>query len=64
MFWANEVCKIMGYDPEKYNRHSIRMKGYDYSLPGAYFVTLISFLGSAYLGRSRMGNCYKVILAG
>ena len=32
----------MGYDPEKYNRHSIRMKGYDYSLSGAYFVTIVA----------------------
>ena len=32
----------MGYEPEKYNRRSMRMKGYDYSLPGAYFVTLLA----------------------
>jgi len=32
----------MGYDIEKHHRRSIRMKGYDYSLPGAYFVTLLS----------------------
>ena len=33
---------IMGYDPDKHRRRSIRRKGYDYPLPGAYFVTLIS----------------------
>ena len=32
----------MGYDIEKHHRRSIRMEGYDYSLPGAYFVTLLS----------------------
>ena len=32
----------MGYDIEKHHRRSIRMKGYDYSLSGAYFVTLLS----------------------
>lgn len=32
----------MGYEPEKYNRRSMRMKGYDYSLSGAYFVTLLA----------------------
>ena len=28
------------YDPQKHHRRSIRMKGYDYSSPGAYFVTI------------------------
>jgi putative transposase len=28
------------YDPGKHRRRSIRLKGYDYALPGAYFVTL------------------------
>ena len=30
----------MPYDPEIHNRRSIRLTGYDYSQPGAYFVTL------------------------
>ena len=30
----------MGYDPEKHHRRSIRLKGYDYSSLGAYFVTI------------------------
>ena len=30
----------MRYDPDKHHRRSIRLKGYDYSQPGAYFVTL------------------------
>jgi len=28
------------YDPQKHHRRSIRLKGYDYSSPGAYFVTI------------------------
>ena len=28
------------FDPEKYQRRSIRLKGYDYSSPGYYFVTI------------------------
>ena len=28
------------YDPDKHHRRSIRLKGYDYSSPGAYFVTI------------------------
>ena len=30
----------MRYDPEKHHRRSLRLKGYDYSRPGAYFVTM------------------------
>ena len=30
----------MKYDPEKHHRRSIRLKGYDYSQNGAYFVTV------------------------
>jgi len=32
----------MRYDPEKHHRRSIRLKGYDYSQPGAYFITLVA----------------------
>jgi REP element-mobilizing transposase RayT len=28
------------YDPDRYHRRSIRLKGYDYAQAGAYFVTL------------------------
>ncbi len=30
----------MGYDPEKHHRRALRLKDYDYSQPGAYFVTI------------------------
>jgi len=30
----------MKYDPAKHHRRSIRLKGYDYAQPGAYFVTI------------------------
>ena len=30
----------MPYDPHKHHRQSIRLKGYDYTLAGAYFVTI------------------------
>jgi len=30
----------MPYDPQKHHRRSIRLKGYDYARPGAYFVTI------------------------
>jgi len=30
----------MAYDPERHHRRSIRLKGYDYSRSGAYFITI------------------------
>jgi hypothetical protein len=30
----------MKYDPYKHHRQSIRLKGYDYSKPGVYYVTI------------------------
>lgn len=30
----------MKYDPKKHHRRSIRLKGYDYSQAGAYFITI------------------------
>lgn len=32
----------MSYDPQSHHRRSIRLKGYDYSLAGVYFVTMVS----------------------
>jgi putative transposase len=45
----------MGYDPEKHHRRSIRMKGYDYSSPGAYFVTLLSHGRACFFGEIKEG---------
>jgi hypothetical protein len=30
----------MPYDPNRHHRQSIRLRGYDYTQPGAYFVTI------------------------
>ena len=30
----------MAYNPDKHHRRSIRLRGYDYSQPGAYFITI------------------------
>ncbi len=32
----------MKYDPNKHHRHSIRLKGYDYTQVGLYYVTLVT----------------------
>jgi len=34
---------VMTYDPDIHKRHSIRLKDYDYSQAGAYFVTICSW---------------------
>jgi putative transposase len=31
------------FDPQKHHRHSIRLKEFDYSQPGAYFVTIVTW---------------------
>ena len=33
----------MNFDPQKHHRRSIRLKGYDYSQAGAYFVTIVTW---------------------
>ncbi len=35
-----ETPAPMPYDPKKHHRRSIRLKGYDYTQPGAYFITI------------------------
>ncbi len=30
----------MKYDPDRHHRRSVRLKGYDYAQPGAYFITI------------------------
>ncbi len=54
------------YDPEKYRRHSIRLKDYDYSTAGAYFVTLCTFnrqciLGEVFGGEVRLNDIGNVV---
>jgi putative transposase len=40
----------MKFDPQKHHRRSIRLKGYDYAQPGAYFVTLCAWQREALFG--------------
>ena len=45
--WHNELHqerrKIMTFNPDRHHRRSIRLPGYDYSQPGAYFVTICTY---------------------
>ncbi|MFO0793399.1 MAG: transposase [Candidatus Brocadiaceae bacterium] len=40
----------MTYDPDKHHRRSIRLKGYDYSRAGAYYVTICTQDRKCFLG--------------
>jgi len=40
----------MAHDPDKPHRRSIRLKEYDYSQPGAYFVTICAWDRACLLG--------------
>ena len=57
----------MKYDPNRHHRRSIRLKGYDYRQPGAYFVTICAFqrqclFGEIVNGQMRL-NQYGEIVA-
>jgi len=43
------------YNPEINHRRSIRLKGYDYSQPGAYFVTFNTYQNLPLLGKIQDG---------
>jgi REP element-mobilizing transposase RayT len=37
---STALIKFMKYDPQKHHGRSIRLKGHDYTSPGAYFITI------------------------
>lgn len=43
----------MVFDPEIHHRHSVRVRGYDYSQPGAYFVTICELRKQCIFGQVR-----------
>ena len=56
----------MKYDPEKHHRHSIRLKGYDYSQAGAYFVTIVTqnracLFGAVVDGEMRLNETGQIV---
>ena len=56
----------MPYDPEKHDRRSIRLDGYDYAQPGGYFVTLcvqdrVCLFGNVVDGRMRLNRFGQVV---
>ena len=56
----------MKYDPFKHHRHSIRLKGYDYSQAGAYFVTCVThnrecLFGEIVVGEMRLNEYGQIV---
>lgn len=58
----------MNYDPDKHHRRSIRLKGYDYGAPGAYFVTICTrnracLFGTVADGEMQLNNAGRIAKA-
>jgi putative transposase len=46
----------MTYNPETHHRQSIRLRGYDYSQTGAYFVTVCAWKKECLFGEIKNGE--------
>ena len=56
----------MKYDPNKHHRRSIRLKGYDYTQAGAYFVTICTqhrecFFGEIIDGAMQLNDAGQMV---
>ena len=56
----------MRFDPERLHRRSIRLKGYDYSQPGAYFITICTqdracLFGEVVDGEMRLNDAGQMV---
>jgi putative transposase len=54
------------FDPKIHHRHSIRLKGYDYSQAGAYFVTIVAWqreclFGEVVNGEMQLNELGKIV---
>lgn len=55
-----------GFDPKIHRRHSIRLRGYDYSQAGLYFVTVVTrgrekFFGEVVNGEMRLNQYGEIV---
>jgi putative transposase len=41
----------MKFDPQKHHRRSIRLKEYDYTQPGGYFITIVTYQRDCLFGK-------------
>lgn len=58
----------MTYNPEIHHRRSVRLKGYDYSAGGAYFVTIciqdrLLLFGDVVQGEMKMNDAGRMVLS-
>jgi putative transposase len=58
----------MNHDPDRHHRQSIRLRGYDYTQAGAYFVTIVvrdreCLLGDVVSGEMRLNNYGRIVAA-
>jgi hypothetical protein len=56
----------MKFDPKKRNRKSIRVPGYDYTQPGAYFITTVTYqrqclFGEVVDGKMRLNQNGRIV---
>ncbi len=56
----------MKFDPQKHHRRSIRLQGYDYSLAGAYYVTIVTWgrehlFGEVVDARMKSNRCGQIV---
>jgi putative transposase len=70
--WANRFsiavweANSVRFDPERLHRRSIRLKGYDYSQPGAYFITICTqdracLFGEVVDGEMRLNDAGQMV---
>jgi putative transposase len=58
--------ELMRYNPEIHHRRSIRLKGYDYTQPGAYFVTFCTYrrdeiFGEVINGETKLSGLGEIV---
>ncbi len=58
----------MKYDPDRHHRQSIRLRGYDYTQAGAYFVTIVvrnreCLLGDIVAGQMCLNDSGRIVAA-
>jgi putative transposase len=56
----------MAFNPDIHHRHSIRLREYDYSSGGAYFVTICAYqreclFGEVVAGEMRLSDCGQIV---
>jgi putative transposase len=68
--WVSGIDKLrratMKYNPDKHHRRSIRLRGYDYSRPGAYFITICvqnkeSLFGDVLDGEMQLNDAGRMV---